>query len=470
MAQGIGRISLLFVAGSLTAGLAIAACSGSEPAPVEPLGGAPRADGAECGVATDCAGAVCLTGADFPGGMCTTLGCETEGCAGGGLCVSDPATGIGKCVAACITDGDCRDGYACRDFRGVVACHPALATAPFDAVPLAAGAVSCIGAASGETSIAFEVPADAASYSVVAFGQDGGSVRPLRLDAPSGSIDLTQGPNRFQAVSAAILGFAAPLVVPALPALSNQLEPGPHSVVVAAETRNLCVYLVSQADGERILDLSIYLASVPNLDAASAPDDPAVARMLDTLRQIYAPAGIVIGSVNFIDVEEPQFAVIESRAAIGELTSLSRPVAGDLESKLSLNVFLVQALDLPEAGVVGISQGIPGPPGLHGTAASGVVFTAELLAMGSNADPLLGAEFTGIVLAHEIGHYLGLFHTTENMSAAFDPLDDTPQCETGFPDDCPDRTNLMFPLAGFEARSLTPDQAFVLQANPLTRP
>jgi hypothetical protein len=74
-------------------------------------------------------------------------------------------------------------------------------------------------------------------------------------------------------------------------------------------------------------------------------------------------------------------------------------------------------------------------------------------------------------MAHEIGHYLGLFHTTETDGSTTDPLDDTPNCVgRAFPDACPDLTNLMFPYAGSDHTVITSDQAFQLAANPLTRP
>jgi hypothetical protein len=69
-----------------------------------------------------------------------------------------------------------------------------------------------------------------------------------------------------------------------------------------------------------------------------------------------------------------------------------------------------------------------------------------------------------------MGHFLGLFHTTEMDSAAFDNLDDTLACTSGFPDSCPDLRNLMFPYAGVDHTQISPDQGRILQYNPLTKP
>jgi hypothetical protein len=78
----------------------------------------------------------------------------------------------------------------------------------------------------------------------------------------------------------------------------------------------------------------------------------------------------------------------------------------------------------------------------------------------------------GQVLAHEVGHYLGLFHTTEQGGISQDPLEDTPSCPStqwDNPARCPDITNLMFPFAGNDHMTLTRDQGDVIHANPLVK-
>jgi hypothetical protein len=39
-----------------------------------------------------------------------------------------------------------------------------------------------------------------------------------------------------------------------------------------------------------------------------------------------------------------------------------------------------------------------------------------------------GPDEVAFIGAHETGHFLGLFHTTEQEGADFDPLTDTPKC------------------------------------------
>ena len=123
----------------------------------------------------------------------------------------------------------------------------------------------------------------------------------------------------------------------------------------------------------------------------------------------------------------------------------------------------------------GIASGLPGPAGLHGTRASGVVSTAEYFGQ-SFENPLVPGEivegnaYTGLILAHEIGHYLGLFHTSEIDGSRHDPIADTPECAPeDFPLACPDLGNLMFPLAVPGNDALTAGQAHTVRASPLTK-
>ena len=92
----------------------------------------------------------------------------------------------------------------------------------------------------------------------------------------------------------------------------------------------------------------------------------------------------------------------------------------------------------------GISGGIPGPP-RPGTPRSGVAVSVELA--GNDSDVLAH------VMAHEGGHFLGLFHTVEFFGAE-DPLPDTP---TGGES----QTNLMHPSVGGET-GLTEQQSQVM--------
>lgn len=135
----------------------------------------------------------------------------------------------------------------------------------------------------------------------------------------------------------------------------------------------------------------------------------------------------------------------------------------------------------PGLGIWALSGGIPVPP-VRGTVRSGIVVNASLV----EQDPARAGQ----VMAHEIGHALGLFHTTEGVfletqkgagrQPLHDQIDDSPACprpadvngdETLTARECRafDAGNLMFWAAGPSARHLTPGQADIARRSSLAR-
>jgi hypothetical protein len=198
------------------------------------------------------------------------------------------------------------------------------------------------------------------------------------------------------------------------------------------------------------IDLVIWPVDLA-FDAAGAPDDARLQEALDTIDTVYAQVGISLGDVSYLDPPagvEAALGVIDSVSGPGsELSELYQLSAGQEGPVVCL--FLVHGL----SGVLGIAGGVPGPAMLHGSPRSGVA---------ANADPAIATgEQLGGILAHEIGHYLGLFHTTEEEGRSYftdDPIADT---VTG------DETNLMWPVSLNASRNLTGGQGFVMRLSPL---
>ncbi|HEU4406471.1 MAG TPA: hypothetical protein VFS43_14495 [Polyangiaceae bacterium] len=222
------------------------------------------------------------------------------------------------------------------------------------------------------------------------------------------------------------------------------------------------------------LPVTFWFAENDFLDAASAAAGDARARpfldALAELERIYGSAGIELGAPSYRalpDEAARRFSVVEG----DEFDELFSSV--DTSETPGLNYFLVDSLEISSGGgtVVGLANGIPGPPALRGLPGGGVVVSLLTLEI----DPIL----VGQVMAHEGGHYLGLMHTTERDGTLFDLLDDTPECAASGYDVDGDQLveaaecasgggadNLMFWSADGKPERVSAGQRFVLLRSP----
>jgi hypothetical protein len=160
--------------------------------------------------------------------------------------------------------------------------------------------------------------------------------------------------------------------------------------------------------------------------------------------------------------------------AYGDADEVEPPAFGDDDvyfdisgstSLRTVNVVIAPSI-ISYDEIFGIAGDIPGP--LVQTGRSAVLISADLSAgpngVFSEEEKRLLAE----TMAHEVGHYLGLFHPVETTWETWDVLDDTPTCDTEF--ECVEELgdNLMFPFpvcAGFSCTPqgvLTDEQADVM--------
>ncbi|MFW5967958.1 MAG: hypothetical protein ACOCV2_10585 [Persicimonas sp.] len=449
------------------------------------------ADGAACDSAADCAGDQCFTEQQqFPDGYCSTTGCTSDDdCVSGedheATCVQ---SGQGNfCMRTCTTPDDCRDGYTCQAVgEGEDLCIPGEAPDPNldeEAIDDHPFEITCgLEAEDGELDIDFEVDEETSAYMITPLALDGISVTPTAIELPDGDQISFSGDNDFQTVNSQMFGYLNPIVTPAIADFEDQLQSGEHTLKLDTASEDVCYYQFEESEPGTTVDLNVYLVGVPGIDADSASDNEDMQVVLDGFEEIYEQADVEIGEIEFRDIEgddREAYRVVRSEEELSELVALSERPEGGEDAALSANVFFVESMQLDsgfggvQSGAIGISLGLPGPAGLHGTSSSGVVFTSEYMgeeeAESSLGDTVDGNDLTGIVLAHELGHYLGLFHTSEQFGQGYDPIDDTPECESGFPTQCPDLGNLMFPMAGADHTEVTEGQSHVIQANPLTK-
>ena len=125
----------------------------------------------------------------------------------------------------------------------------------------------------------------------------------------------------------------------------------------------------------------------------------------------------------------------------------------------------------------GVSAGLPGPPAVNDTTTLGVFVALDIHTSDSTGD-LDSAELAATI-GHELGHYLGLFHTSEYDGSSHDPLRDTAECSGGRDTDrdgevsgaecgAAAATNMMFwtSAEGFTQDQISAEQSWVLHRNP----
>ncbi len=441
------------------------------------------ADGEACTGPQDCQGGTCIAESEgWPGGYCTSINCNNRNdCASPGgednRCYQNPQ-GPNICVRICQDTSECRQDYVCQPVGGGVGfCVPDPSTPveiDFSTYPIPVTCGPTTNPAQQRHTVNFSVDPSSTSYMITTLARDGRQIASERTDAPVGSINYFQGNNSYQNTTAQLFGFVSPIPTPAQPEFASQFESGMHTHTLYSESQDVCHYFLEESTPGTTIDLNIYLVGVPGITSANAATDPNLQQTLTSFSTIYGAANISLGTVRYFDItgaDLQSYRVVRSEDDIAELVALSGVPGNTVDDALSLNVFFVQAIALG-GGTIGISQGLPGPAGIHGSRASGVVFTSEFLGVTFNdgSGPVNGNDYTGIVLAHEIGHYIGLFHTTEQGGRGQDPLTDTPVCRRNqFPSSCPDLGNLMFPFADITHTGLTADQSFVIGVNPLTK-
>lgn len=310
----------------------------------------------------------------------------------------------------------------------------------------------------GETAwLDVEVPPDAISVSIESvaaapssivglLGFEGPGGKVYENDTATGEFLWTPG---FEGVFAATL--------PQNDSTTLQLVPGGGTYrfrlylwsgsTTALDVRALVESRVGGEPGESRIDLNVFLA--PGLAIANPATDTKLQAVLTRTDDIFGEIGLRVGSVDYYQLGSSAYNNVNDTEFLQMLAESA------VATETRMNVFFVQtALG---GGTLGVAAALPGPK-RNSTAVSGVMVDFDWS----------DAAAVGQVTAHEIGHYLGLYHTAES-DGSHDFIDDTLEC----PGECTTSNGgylMHWQYFGTAMPTISEAQAHVLLVHPLVDP
>jgi hypothetical protein len=235
---------------------------------------------------------------------------------------------------------------------------------------------------------------------------------------------------------------------------------------VSGDTATLYMTTRRYVEHTGILDLNFIVVDGTEVYEDELAD--AVAVMTDLYWNGNGPE---IGDVYLYSTDHPSGSVLDIES--DDLAILRSTITDGAAQ--AMNVFFIS--DFTEPGTLGIAAGIPGALGIEGTPGSGVVVAVDGHLDGSGS--VVDTQLLGETIAHEVGHQMGLFHTTES-DGAHDPIDDTPACPMSQDSDndgtlnaseCTgyDGYNFMFWSGGVTQDQMSTTQSDVLYFSPIVQ-
>jgi hypothetical protein len=238
---------------------------------------------------------------------------------------------------------------------------------------------------------------------------------------------------------------------------------GPLTATVTASLRTDAAVTV-----EHQLDLNFIYLPDCGLTPAIVDTSFHFAQFLERADVWMEPTGIQIGRVTHRSLDRPEFSVVATWKEAGRMFRTSAEVG----RPRTLNVYCYDTTEPGSelSGAVGFSGGIPGPA-FNGTRDSGIALKTSpfMNCVPPNDKGYSCLDAYASLFAHEVGHYLGFYHTTEADLEDEDPLSDTPRCEEANLRDCPDYDYVMFPLIHLANWIWSGQQNLIAKTHPIVR-
>jgi hypothetical protein len=362
-------------------------------------------------------------------------------CAEGAECQSGLCGLAGVCLEPCGEDADCPRGQACQPVEvrlGEQALAPLAACARVAAFPVDVQ-VAVEAELDLQAGVVNRVPVSPLQESNLVFLKAGcgRSLRVLRLMERASQRTIFD----LDALLAGVVqinpsvneGALVPIALPNNPRVRLGAQGVDLGLSVDGDTK-LQLIRASRTGRGSVLDVNVfYVGGGTAIDASGLhPGSAEFAEVLERLGERYRAIGIELGAVREYDVTGAL------RAELSELTvTTGAGSSGMLEQEVAkLDRLFELSAGLEDGGVnlfvvakvgplLGVSGGTPGAAGLHGSALSGVALALDTA----------GIERADQVLFHELGHQLGLFHTSELDGFEIEPLSDTPACTADYDED-----------------------------------
>jgi hypothetical protein len=141
-----------------------------------------------------------------------------------------------------------------------------------------------------------------------------------------------------------------------------------------------------------------------------------ISAALSVMSSIYSANGITLTINDTITISDTQYASVSETFTNSTTSALVSQGVTE-----SVNLFFIK--DYSDSENLGNAAGIPGSMGIANSW-NGVLISLTAHVSGSTLD----AQLLGETAAHEMGHQLGLFHTTEKWGTEFDIISDTAEC------------------------------------------
>ncbi len=267
----------------------------------------------------------------------------------------------------------------------------------------------------------------------------------------------------------------ATLQFPSLPEQRSEGAAGPYRATLGLLEGQTSATVWLTVRRGRVAVQSRLRANMAIVDGAltNAADRAALDEAIRVFQGIYRDGPGIEVEIAIGRVDEPQLLAIEGNDADFRLMQSSEvaPMEGQTLFDHTASTILITR-DLLEDGApyYGVASGAPGFLGFPSTG------TILGLSAHRNEDGTLNTEYLGVTLGHELGHFLGLAHTSEDDGTTHDALEDTPECTLDYDADGDQQVaeeecqsggggdNIMF-WSGW-GHVLSPSQLAIMQSSP----